>query len=289
MSNDDGPVSNDDGLGEADLPTMPDPKGEDASGGSDTPPEPPQPSRSSRLPPVMPPQGAEAGDVDARRALAGDLLQIGAVSLSPDNPFTWSSGMASPIYCDNRKTLGYPRIRKAICDGLQRVLSGSKKTDARAHAGTASPDIPDVIAGTATAGIPHAAWLADRLGLPMAYVRGSAKSHGQKNRIEGVVEVGDRVVVIEDLISTGGSALSAVEALRDVGATVTAVCAIFSYELSAADAAFDDADVRLHTLTDFSTLVDVARREHDLSDDAFESLAEWRTDPEAWSKAHGGV
>lgn len=281
-------MSTDDRPSGADLPSMPDPTGEGSSTGKDIPPASPNPSRSSRLPPVAPPEGADPRDVDARRALAADLLRIGAVSLSPDEPFTWSSGMASPIYCDNRKTLGYPRIRAAICDGFERLIAGFKAhTDSEADA---APTLsPDVIAGTATAGIPHAAWLADRLDLPMAYVRGSAKAHGQKNRIEGVVEPGDRVVVIEDLISTGGSALSAVEALREVGATVTTVCAIFSYQLSAAASAFDAADVQLHTLTDFSTLVDVARREQDLSTEAFDSLAEWRADPGAWSKAHGGA
>jgi orotate phosphoribosyltransferase len=259
-----------------DLPEMPDPGGRGASSAGDQPPEPPNPSRSTRLPPVAPPEGAEPGDIDARRALAGDLLHIGAVSLSPDEPFTWSSGMASPIYCDNRMTLGFPRIRSAICDGLHHIATGET-------------DEIDVIAGTATAGIPHAAWLADRLGLPMAYVRGAAKSHGQKNRIEGIVKPGDRVLLVEDLISTGGSALSAVNALEEAGAVVVSVCAIFTYELDIAAEAFADTDVFLHTLTDFSTLLDVARREHDLCEADIESLEEWRRDPQAWSTAHGGA
>lgn len=261
---------------DADLPSMPDPGGRGASSSGDPPPEPPHPSRSTRLPPVAPPEGAAPSDIDARRALAGDLLQIGAVSLSPEEPFTWSSGMASPIYCDNRMTLGFPRIRTAICDGFH-------------HIAMEETGELDVIAGTATAGIPHAAWLAGRLRLPMAYVRGSAKSHGQKNRIEGVVEPGDRVLLVEDLISTGGSALSAVTALEESGANVVAVSAIFTYELDAAAEAFADADVALHTLTDFSTLLDVARREHDLEESAIESLEEWRRDPQAWSTAHGGA
>ena len=260
----------------SDLPEMPDPGGSGASSAGDEPPEPPHPSRSTRLPPIAPPKGADPGDVNARRALASDLLQIGAVSLSPEDPFMWSSGMASPIYCDNRMTLGFPRVRSVICDGFY-------------HIATDETGDVDVIAGTATAGIPHAAWLADRLGLPMAYVRSSAKSHGQKNRIEGVVNPGDRVLLVEDLISTGGSALSAVEALVDAGASVTAVCAIFTYELHVATQAFADADVHLHTLTDFSTLLDVARREHDLGESDMASLEEWRCDPQAWSTAHGGT
>lgn len=260
----------------SDLPEMPAPGGRGASSAGDEPPEPPHPSRSTRLPPVAPPEGAAPSDIDARRALAGDLLQIGAVSLSPDDPFTWSSGMASPIYCDNRMTLGFPRVRSAICDGFHHIATDGTRP-------------VDVIAGTATAGIPHAAWLADRLSLPMAYVRGSAKSHGQKNRIEGIVEPGDRVLLVEDLISTGGSALSAVKALQEAGAEVVSVCAIFTYELDVAAEAFADADVLLHTLTDFSTLLDVARREHDLGESAIESLEEWRRDPQAWSAAHGGA
>jgi orotate phosphoribosyltransferase len=173
-------------------------------------------------------------------------------------------------------TLGFPRVRSAISDGFHHI--------AMQEAGEV-----DVIAGTATAGIPHAAWLADRLHLPMAYVRGSAKSHGQRNRIEGIVSSGDRVLLVEDLISTGGSALSAVSALENAGAVVVSVCAIFTYELETSEKAFADAGVSLHALTDFSTLLDVARREHDLRDAEVASLEEWRQDPEAWSAAHGGT
>ncbi|PEN15383.1 orotate phosphoribosyltransferase [Longibacter salinarum] len=257
---------------------MPDPLPEDDEGKTDqsNAVSPPKPTRSSRLPPVGPPEHADPHDINARRALAADLLQIGAVSLSPQDPYTWSSGMKSPIYCDNRVTLGFPRIRGAIRDGFHRFVYEMDVT-------------PDVVAGTATAGIPHAAWLADRLHLPMAYIRGEAKSHGRKNRIEGIVESGQQVVLVEDLISTGGSALSAVHAIQEAGATVPAVVAIFSYELDKAKQAFDDAGVPLFTLTDFSTLIDVARRENDLPVDAFDSLSEWRKDPEAWSSAHGGA
>lgn len=208
------------------------------------------------------------------RRIADDLLTIGAVALAPDDPFTWSSGLRAPIYCDNRLTLAHPRIRRGIAQGFEHLV------EARDLA-------PDIIAGTATAGIPHAAWLADRLNRPMAYVRSERKGHGRKNQIEGRVAEGQRVVVIEDLISTGGSALEAVRALRDAGAVVPAVLAIFTYELDAAQHAFADADVSLTTLTTFSVLRDVARETGRLSDDAVHTLDEWRHDPAAWSDRRG--
>lgn len=253
------------------LPDMPDPAPEDPSDdvASEGPTPPVRPERSTRMPPAAPPENADADDLDLERALASDLLSIGAVSLSPEEPFTWSSGLQSPIYCDNRRTLGYPRIRRDVCDGFERLV---RRRDMD----------PDVIAGTATAGIPHAAWLAERLDLPMAYVRSSAKSHGTGNQIEGVIEEGDVVVLVEDLISTGGSALTAVEALREAGAVVRAVVAIFTYELDTSTDAFAASNVALRTLTSFSTLVDVAQRQGDLSGDALDSLKAWRSDPQSW-------
>lgn len=216
-----------------------------------------------------------ASGVSTEQAIAADLLTIGAVSLQPDTPFTWSSGLRAPIYCDNRKTLAYPRIRSAICDGFVDLVE--------AHA-----MMPATVAGTATAGIPHAAWLADRLDAPMAYVRSAPKSHGQKNQIEGEVEAGDVVIVVEDLISTGSSALDAVAALREAGAVVRGVLAIFSYDLDAAVDAFREADVALHTLSTFGTLVDVARTRDELTPDQADALTAWRRDPAAWSDAHSG-
>ena len=209
------------------------------------------------------------------RTIAGLLLDVGAVELRPAEPFTWSSGMVAPVYCDNRLTLSHPRVRRAIRDGFTDFL----KTEGL-DGGT--------VAGTATAGIPHAAWLAEAVDRPMVYVRSSAKGHGKQARIEGVVEPGDDVVVVEDLISTGGSALDAVAALREAGATVQAVCAIFSYELDAAAAAFKQADVPRHVLTTFSTLIDVAHDRGDLSADDLDVLRAWRDDPERWSVEHGG-
>jgi orotate phosphoribosyltransferase len=183
--------------------------------------------------------------------------------------------MVAPVYCDNRLTLSYPRVRRTIRDGFADVL----KTEGLDRV---------TVAGTATAGIPHAAWLSEAVDRPMVYVRSSAKGHGTQARIEGVVEPGDDVIVVEDLISTGGSALDAVAALREAGATVRAVCAIFSYELDAAAAAFRRADVPRHVLTTFSTLIDVAYERGDLSEYELDALTAWRDDPERWSVEHGG-
>lgn len=212
---------------------------------------------------------------DRARSIARSLLQIGAVKLRPNEPFTWSSGLVAPIYCDNRLTLSHPKVRRAIQEGFSAHLSGEAV-------------LPATIAGTATAGIPHAAWLAEAIDQPMAYVRSSAKEHGTKARIEGVVEEGDRVVLVEDLISTGGSALDAVAALRDAGATVPTVLAIFSYQLAAAETAFREAEVDRFVLTDFQTLIDVAYETDGLSDADRRTLEGWRRDPAAWSVEHGG-
>ena len=174
--------------------------------------------------------------------IAEDLLQIGAVVLRPDDPFTWASGIQSPIYCDNRLTMAHPAVRTRIRDSfVERMDSRGWK--------------PDVIAGTATAGIPHAAWLADALGLPMVYVRGSAKEHGRGNQIEGVVKAGQRVMLIEDLISTGGSSIAAAAALRDAGADVIGLAAIFSYVIPGAHERFDAAALPLFTLTTVDALL----------------------------------
>jgi orotate phosphoribosyltransferase len=183
--------------------------------------------------------------------------------------------MVAPIYCDNRLTISHPGVRRAIRDGFRSIV-------------TEQSLLPATIAGTATAGIPHAAWLAEVTDQPMVYVRSSAKEHGTGARIEGRLDGEKDVVVLEDLISTGGSALDAVEAVREVGATVTAVLAIFSYELEAAAAAFAEADVPRYVLTDFSTLVDVAHEESRVSAADLEALHTWRRDPAAWSLEHGG-
>ena len=214
-------------------------------------------------------------DTDSlRRRVAGDLLRIKAVTLSPEAPFTWASGLRSPIYCDNRLTMAYPAVRHGLTDGFVARLD--------AH------DLqPSVIVGTATAGIPHAAWLAHRLDLPMAYVRSKPKAHGRGNQIEGRLESGQRVVIIEDLVSTGMSSMKVVEAVRaQAGAEVLALLAIFTYGLSGVADRFAEAGVPFYTLTDFGTLAAVAFEQQTLSEDDLQSLKAWQRDPEAWSRAH---
>lgn len=214
-------------------------------------------------------QGANA--LLTEREIARALLAIGAVMLRPDAPFTWSSGLRAPIYCDNRLLLAYPDLRARVATALAAAIRDG------------SGDV-DVIAGTATAGIPHAAWVAEELKLPMVYVRAQAKDHGRQNRIEGRLVPGQRVAVIEDLVSTGGSSLAAAAALREAGAHVVGVFAIFTYELPAAKQNFAAATVPLVVLCRYSTLLDVARAEGYVSDDQLAVLRAWRENPERWGR-----
>ncbi|WP_434399533.1 orotate phosphoribosyltransferase [Planococcus sp. 11815] len=197
-----------------------------------------------------------------KKQIAQQLLSIGAVELRPNDPFTWASGVKSPIYCDNRLTMSYPTVRKAIADGL---------------AETIRREYPDaqVIAGTATAGIPHAAWVAERLDLPMVYVRSKPKGHGQSNLIEGKIEPGQKAVVIEDLISKGGSVLQAAQALQDAGFEVAGIAAIFTYGLPQAQQAIQEAGFIFHTLTDFPALVEQARESGAIAAEDLPMLSEW--------------
>ncbi|WP_025951031.1 orotate phosphoribosyltransferase [Geobacillus thermocatenulatus] len=201
--------------------------------------------------------------------IAAKLLEIGAVALQPNEPFTWSSGLKSPIYCDNRLTLAYPDVRRTIADGLAELIR------------TQFPEA-DLIAGTATAGIPHAAWVSERLGLPMCYVRSQAKAHGKGKQIEGKAEPGQRVVVIEDLISTGGSSLAAVRALKEAGCDVLGVAAIFTYGLEKAKQAFAKENLPAYTLTDYNTLIETAVRLGAVSEHDLATLRKWRENPEEW-------
>lgn len=197
-----------------------------------------------------------------KKQIAQQLLSIGAVELRPNDPFTWASGVKSPIYCDNRLTMSYPEVRKAIADGL---------------AETIRREYPDaqVIAGTATAGIPHAAWVAERLDLPMVYVRSKPKGHGQSNLIEGKIEPGQKAVVIEDLISKGGSVLQAAQALQDAGFEVAGIAAIFTYGLPQAQQAIQEAGFTFHTLTDFPALVEQAQESGAIAAEDLPMLSEW--------------
>lgn len=203
--------------------------------------------------------------------IAKHLLQIKAVSLKPDEPFTWASGIKSPIYCDNRLTLSYPEVRGDIAEGLKDLIL--------THFEGA-----EVVAGTATAGIPHAALAADRLNVPMCYVRSKPKAHGKGNQIEGAVSPGQKVVVVEDLISTGGGVLEVVAALEEEGCDVLGVVAIFTYGLPKATAAFQEKNIPYVTLTDYDTLTEVALELKAIESSAMNKLKRWRQDPssESW-------
>lgn len=203
------------------------------------------------------------------RELAAGLLKINAVILRPDQPMTWASGWNSPIYCDNRLTLRYPELRNRIKDGFIRIVSERY------------PSV-DVITGTATAGIPHAAWVAQDLDKPMAYVRAKAKSHGLGNQIEGRIEKGESTLIIEDLISTGGSVLSVMDAVEFIGASVNAVLSIFTYGFRQAGEKFAARGVQVYSLTDYATLIEVAQEMGYVKSSDLETLNDWRTHPETW-------
>lgn len=204
------------------------------------------------------------------KEVAKDLLKIQAVKLSPDEPFTWASGIKSPIYCDNRLTISYPQVRTQIAQGIADLIR------------TNYPKA-EVIAGTATAGIPHAAWIAAELNLPLVYVRSKPKDHGRGRQVEGVLPQGAKTVVIDDLFSTGGSILKAVAAARKEGADVIGTCGIFSYQLAALDVNFQEAGLTYHTLTNYSELIDVANEENYITTEQKQVLQEWRQDPENWA------
>jgi orotate phosphoribosyltransferase len=201
--------------------------------------------------------------------IAKDLLDIEAIFLRPNEPFTWASGIKSPIYCDNRITMSYPTVRRAIAKGLAVVIK------------TTYPEV-EVIAGTATAGIPHAAWVAELLDLPMVYIRSKAKEHGKGNQIEGRIQPNQKMVVIEDLLSTGGSVLEACEAAKREGADVLGVAAIFTYELPQVQANFEQADLPYVTLTNYTALIESALETGAIQESDVALLQEWRKDPAAW-------
>lgn len=202
-------------------------------------------------------------------SIAHELLAIKAVFLNPEEPFTWASGMKSPIYCDNRLTMSYPAVRKKIAKGLAEKIKAT------------FPDV-QVIAGTATAGIPHAAWVAELLDLPMVYIRSKPKDHGKGNQIEGRITPGQKMVVIEDLISTGGSVLEACAAAENEGANVLGIAAIFTYELPKGKENFENATTPLVTLTNYSTLINVAQEEAYIRPEQKDLLSKWKENPENW-------
>tara|TARA_B100000795_G_C22536243_1_gene337069 strand:+ start:19 stop:663 length:645 start_codon:yes stop_codon:yes gene_type:complete len=208
-------------------------------------------------------------DKDTAKKTAEFLLQIKAIKLQPSKPFSWASGWKSPIYCDNRITLSHHATRTYIREQLaDAVVERFGK--------------PDVIAGVATGAIAHGILVAQELGLPFVYVRPEPKKHGRKNQIEGFIEPGQNVVVIEDLISTGGSSLKAVKALEEVGCTVLGMAAIFTYSFQLADDNFKEAKCDLITLSDYSSLVDQAIDTGYISDQEIDALKKWREAPDKW-------
>lgn len=204
------------------------------------------------------------------RILAEKLLRISAIKLQPENPFIWASGWNSPIYTDNRKTLSYPEIRSFIKVELCRLIME--------NFGEA-----DAIAGVATGAIAQGALVADTLGLPYVYVRSTPKDHGLENLIEGNLQPGQKVVVIEDLISTGGSSLKAVEAIRATGCEVVGMAAIFTYGFPIAEKAFRDAGVTLYTLSNYNAMLEAALETNYIKPEGIETLKEWRKDPSVWT------
>lgn len=200
--------------------------------------------------------------------VAQRLLQINAVKLNPQNPFTWASGIKSPIYCDNRLVLSFPAVRSFVIQAfVEKTLAFEPF---------------DIVAGVATAGIPHGALLADRLEKPFIYVREKAKSHGRQNQIEGNIWEGAKVLLIEDLISTGGSSLKAVETLREAGCEVVGVLAIFSYGFQKAEDVFNAADCPFDTLSNYNVLVEKAMDMQYISPNDLETLQDWRISPSTW-------
>lgn len=208
---------------------------------------------------------------DSARKIADFLLQIKAIKLQPDKPFTWSSGIKSPIYCDNRKTLSYPKIRTFLRQQFTSVIQEQYGK-------------PDVIAGIATGGIAHGALVAQDMGLPFVYVRSEAKSHGTEKLIEGEIEEGQSVVLIEDLISTGGSSLKAAEAMRKEGCLVKGIVSIFDYNLPVAIENFKKAKVNVTSLCDYNTLIPRALESNYITEKDLKPLEEWVKNPEGWKK-----
>ena len=208
-------------------------------------------------------------DKDTAKKTAELLLKIKAIKLSPNKPFNWASGWKSPIYCDNRVTLSSPPVRNFLRTEIAKIVESKYGK-------------PDVIAGVATGAIAIGVLVAEELGVPFVYVRPEPKSHGRKNQIEGHLESGQNVVVIEDLISTGKSSLNAVEALKESGAVVKGMVAIFSYGFDIAETNFKEKNVRLTTLSNYESLLNLASESSYISDKEMDALKDWRKDPSSW-------
>lgn len=208
---------------------------------------------------------------DTAEKTAELLLQINAIKLNPENPFTWASGWKSPIYCDNRLILSFPVIRNYVRDEFAKNI---EKQFGK----------PDVIAGVATGAIGIGILVAESLGLPFVYVRPEPKKHGRQNQVEGFLQKGQNVVVVEDLISTGNSSLMAVEALRNEGANIKGMAAIFTYGFNVAEENFKNANIDLYTLSNYDNLLDLAVQKQYISEDQQSTLQEWNTSPSTWGQ-----
>ncbi|MEX1030374.1 MAG: orotate phosphoribosyltransferase [Paenibacillaceae bacterium] len=205
----------------------------------------------------------------AAEAIAEALLRIGAVVLRPEQPFTWTSGIKAPIYCDNRLTISYPEIRELIADSFVQLIQ------------ELYPNC-EVIAGAATGGIPHAAWVAQKLNLPMIYVRDKVKGHGKENLIEGKLNLGQKTVVIEDLFSTGGSSIKVGQAVKDAGGITLAIASIFTYQLDKATQGFAESGFAYHSLSNYDTLLKVAITKGIIQEQQLHLLQSWRLSPETY-------
>ena len=203
------------------------------------------------------------------KEVASDLLEIGAIKLNPNKPFTWASGWKSPIYCDNRRSLSFPAVRSKIKKALSLVISNS-------FSGI------DAIAGVATAGIPQGVLVADELGLPFLYVRSKSKRYGLQNMIEGKLEKGQKIVLIEDLVSTGRSSLAAADALRKAEANIVGMTAIFTYGFPLAEENFESKNVELIVLSNYDHVLDHAQDERMFENEVLKTLKEWRKNPDNW-------
>jgi orotate phosphoribosyltransferase len=208
---------------------------------------------------------------DMQIQVAKELLAIDTIKIQPETPFTWASGWKSPIYCDNRKVLSFPSTRKVICQQFTRLVK-EKYPQA------------EVIAGVATGAIAHGVLVAEALGLPFIYIRSKPKGHGLENLIEGDLQPDAKVVIIEDLVSTGSSSLAAAEAVRNYGAEVLGMLAIFTYNFPQASENFEKAGIELTTLSDYNTLLKIAYDAGEITDKQLESLNNWRKNPESWGK-----
>ena len=210
-------------------------------------------------------------DIDIAKQIAKSLLQINAIILQPNNPFKWAAGWNSPIYCDNRKTLSYPEIRNYIKQGLAAIIKNHYKG-------------ANVIAGVATAGIPHGALVAEELGLPFIYVRAKAKGHGKQNQIEGYFKKKQSVILVEDLISSGKSSLEAAAALKEAGMNVKGMVSIFTYDFDTASENFKTVNCKYVSLCDYNTLLTQAIEQKYIDKEDLPTLKEWREDPSNWKK-----